>query len=74
MYVLIKPETASDSVYIRFPFAAWQSPTAGLAQPLSEETQWLVDHKIDFGFINGLVVGVYLSNEDAVIFKLKFGA
>ena len=74
MYALIKPRKAGEDVYIRFPFAAWQSPTAGLALPLSEKTQWLVDHKIDFGFINGLVVGVYLSNEDATVFKLKFSS
>lgn len=72
MYTLIK-DNNTNIVYVRFPVRQWQSPTGGLPLPLDEKTQWIVDHKIDFGFINGLVVGAYLTDQDAVIFKLKFG-
>ena len=67
MYAIRKLPDAKKTVFINFP------PTA-MAQPLPEHIQWLVDHKINFGFMFGKPVGVYLSREDATAFKLKYGS
>jgi hypothetical protein len=66
MYAIRKPIDNKADVFI-----SW--PAGGMAKPLSEIVQWLVDHKTSFGYVNGSPVGVYLAHIDAVAFKLKFG-
>lgn len=66
MHAFVKPGNSKDDVFIRL-------PTYALAQPLTDKIEWLMDHRIGLGFVNNNIVGVYLSNADAMIFKLKFG-
>ena len=66
MYAIRKPKGTGTDVFVMF-------PPARMAQPMPENVQWLVDHRVEFGYRDGSVVGVYLRDVDAVAFKLKFG-
>ena len=48
-------------------------PTGWLAQPFTDKTKWLIEHMVEFGYRDGREVGVYLSDIDAIAFKLKYG-
>jgi hypothetical protein len=72
MYAIRKPKGERTDVFVMFPgpiLTEWINGKR-LVSPMKE---WLIEHAVENGYRDGRVVGVYLSDVDAVAFKLKFG-
>lgn len=59
-------------VYVRLKTGYLES-MLNLSRNLDPETKWLRDHAVQRGILDGWVLGVYLTEEDAIIHKLTFG-
>ena len=40
----------------------------------SKKILWLREHSADYGYVDGIVAGIYLTREDAIAYKLIFGS
>ena len=72
MYAINKAIANSSDIFIRFP----PGPNAVRVGNKRVDTPlkaWLMEHAADHGYMDGRVVGVYLREEDAIVFKLRFG-
>jgi hypothetical protein len=59
-----------DTIYVAFPPNPYS--TGGYRVPPDVDT-WLTENKIDdWGVVNDIKAGVFMTGEDAVAFRLKF--
>jgi hypothetical protein len=68
MYAIF--EVRPDTIYIAFPRTA-----EGNRMPDNNVHQWIFENipEPKWGFVNSETVGIFLSHEDAVAFRLVFG-
>ncbi len=67
--------SSSEQVFVRFNY----EPSGGRWYPPPDKTmrvrKWIegnISYPVDWGFVSGMAVGVYLEPADALIFSLMF--
>ena len=72
MYAINKPNGNADDIFVRFPRDNGMMWIGDKYVDTPIKT-WLLEHAVDYGYVDNRLVGAYLTNEDALAFKLKFG-